>query len=126
MNDFVLQGSSIPSGSSGITLTAFFQAPSDLTVNDANSDRLDLLRSSVVEAKLVQESNGISLSIDDTSIDEGQGSDATLTISLDSAATEATVVSLVNFSGDLELGAGDDSIESCQLRRRRANQNHQC
>ena len=66
----------------------------------------------MVEAKLVQESNGISLSIDDTSIDEGQGSDATLTISLDSAATEATVVSLVNFSGDLELGAGDDSIES--------------
>ena len=112
LNDFVLQGSSIPSGSSGITLTAFFQAPSDLTVNDANSDRLDLLRSSVLEAKLVQESNGISLSIDDTSIDEGQGSDATLTISLDSAATEATVVSLVNFSGDLELGAGDDSIES--------------
>ena len=112
LNDFVLQGSSIPSGSSGISLTAFFQAPSDLTVNDANSDRLDLLRSSVVEAKLVQESNGISLSIDDTSIDEGQDSDATLTISLDSAATEATVVSLVNFSGDLELGAGDDSIES--------------
>ena len=31
---------------------------------------------------------------------------------MDSAATEATVVSLVNFSGDLELGAGDDSIES--------------
>ena len=112
LNDFVLQGSSIPSGSSGITLTAFFQAPSDLTVNDANSDRLDLFRSSVVEAKLVQESNGISLSIDDTSIDEGQDSDATLTISLDSAATEATVVSLVNFSGDLELGPGDDSIES--------------